>query len=678
MKSVYIFTVFILSCCALLEGAPLKKAPLPELDLAAEPIKLVDNGVCHSEIILAAAPTEQERKTVEGFVASVKQATGVTIPVRLEGEEKPNEQKNGMMKIFIGDTSEARSEGIRTAALPEESYRLIVKPGKIILVGRDRKKEINHQVDSRPTMWALNQILDQYLGVRWLWPGELGTYIPKSDRLYIPQMDVTYQPDLMLRRLRIPWRSLSGEEMRRNPALPQFLSQEERDKLLSETVAWLENHQNGQRGNIKYGHAFGDWWEKYSKDHPDYFAVPPSKNAVPPKESHRKLRLSNPAVIEQIAREYEEKGAPDIYNVCPNDGYGFDTSEETRKWDRPPNQDAQDIWIGKGNLTARYIHFWNQLSKRLQKINPNVVLISYAYASYRIPPPEPALEVPMILGIVDSFSAYDTWKTWASQNARMILRPNWWVVGADAPYLPLQKTADFLKFARENNLLGIDKDSIGGYWATQGLNYYLMARWIARPDLSKDEIIGEYASAFGPAKENIKQYIAYWEEITDKAGYTNHAGSIVSENPDGIYERLVKEEKIPFNPRLGSYWIMPYLYTDEVIGKGESILDQASSLLTGDEHNEARKRVDFLRQGLTELKAVRDLVESVAKIKEGDKSALTQATYHQQMKKLRTLREQISRDHVVWGEAKYHVEDKLKIPTIDKNITEAAPELHGE
>jgi hypothetical protein len=657
-------------------GAPLTEAPLPPLNAVASPLKLVDNHISFSEIVLSSNPTEQEKKAAESFAASVKKSTGAEIPILLEATAK-SDVKEGVVQIFIGDTSAARAEGLKASALPEETYRLIAKPGKVILVGRDRNRETLHSVDSKPTTWALNQILDQYLGVRWLWPGKLGTYIPKSSSLFVPQLDVTYQPDLMLRRLRLIWSWMSGDVIKKS-TLPQLLSQEERDTLIAESVEWLENHQNGQRGNIKYGHAFADWWDKYSKDHPDYFAVPPPGYQQPlPNEKSVKLRLSNPAVIEQIAKEYEEKGAPTIYNVCPNDGYGFDTSEETRKWDWPPNQNIDDIWIGKGNLTARYIHFWNLLYKRLKQINPDVVLISYAYASYRIPPPTPAVEASLILGIVDSYSAYDTWNEWKSRNVRMILRPNWWVVGADAPHIPLQKTADFLKFTRANNLIGIDKDSIGGYWATQGVNYYLMARLIERPNLAKDQIVDEYASAFGPAREKIKQYIAYWEGITEQAGYTNHAGSIVSENPNGIYERLVKEKNISFNPRLGSYWIMPYLYTDEVTGKGEAFLNEAKALLNGDGNAEARERVDFLTQGLVELKTIRDLVAAAAKIKEGDKSALSKAEYKRQVKKLRTLRQQLSRNHVVWGELLYIIEDKLKIPTSEENLTEAAPDLRG-
>ncbi len=675
----YLYT--LLFCLTLakanLFSAPLEQAPLPPLRDETPSLELIAGDTPRAVLILSDNPPPAVTEAVALFRATLKKATGVNLPLRAESEETSSPE-SALIKIYIGDTQAARKENLMVSRLAEESYRIIAGQNRIFVLGKDRGKEVVHSVDSKPTRWALNQLLEQYLGVRWLWPGDLGTYIPKADRFAVPEMDITYQPDLMLRRLRLIWAWMDGELLKTN-GLPVLLESGERKQLLGEAVDWLENHQNGQRGAIRYGHAFSDWWPKYSEKHPDYFAVPPDGITQPkPTEKSVKLRLANPAVIEQIAQEYQEKGAPAIYNVCPNDGYGFDTSEETRKWDWPPNQDINDIWAGKGNMTARHVHFWNRLHTRLKEINPDVTLISYAYASYRTPPPdEVPLKARMILGIVDSFSAYDTWKAWAATGSRMILRPNWWVVGADAPHIPLEKMVNFLKFTRQHQLLGLDKDSITGYWATQGINYYAMARLITRPDLTKDAIIDEYTSAFGSAQPKIREYIGYWEKITEEAGYPNHAGSIVSEKPGGIYERLVKEKGISFNPRLGSYWIMPYLYTDEVISKGEALLDEAAGLLTRPQEREALARVGFLRDGLLNLRMVRDLVQAAAELKAEPQKALKQANFNHKVGELHTLRQRFSRNHVVWGELLYILEDKLRIPTRPENLQKEAPDLRG-
>ncbi len=659
---------------ASLSAAPLQGPPLPATK--ERPIRLIEEGQPKAVILLPSTVPPSVAKAVEAFVSTLREATGVELPVRPEAEAAG--LGKGVVKIFVGDTKEAAARGLRSSALAEESYRIIAEPGQILLLGRDKESDMIHYVDSLPTRWALNQLLDQYLGVRWLWPGKLGTHIPKATSFAVPEMDVTYQPDLLLRRLRLIPTYMNGAALQEN-GLPPLLEPEGRERLMSEAVEWLKNHQGGQRGRIRFGHAFADWWQKYSAAHPDYFAVPPRGIQQPkPNEKSVKLRLANPAVVEQIAAEYTEKDAPAFYNICPNDGYGFDTSAETRQWDVPADQKAMDIWSGKANLTARHVHFWNRVYERLSQINPDVTLISYAYASYRTPPPpEVPLRARMIIAVVDSFSAYDAWQAWSDTGAKMILRPNWWIVGADAPHIPLRRMSRFVHHIRKNNLVGIDKDSICGYWATQGLNYYALARLIERPDLSRDEIVAEYASAFGPAAEHIRAYIDYWEDLTDKAAYPNHAGSIVSENPDGIYERLVREKGIPFNPRLGSLWIMPHLYGDEALAKGSRFLDEADAALSTPDDATARERVAFLRAGLEELRAIRDVIATVTALKERPEDAALLAEYEKRSEALLALRKRHASTHVVWGEKVYVQENKLKIPTLPRNLGKAAPDLRG-
>ncbi len=45
------------------------------------------------------------------------------------------------------------------------------------------------------TLFGVYELLERYVGVRWLWPGQLGTYIPRSDSVNIcSNLDETYIP----------------------------------------------------------------------------------------------------------------------------------------------------------------------------------------------------------------------------------------------------------------------------------------------------------------------------------------------------------------------------------------------------------------------------------------------------------------------------------------------------
>jgi len=463
---------------------------------------------------------------------------------------------------------------------------------------------------------------------------------------------VIYQPRLEERTLR-----LMLSRKRRFASKNSEVDQ----KLRAEAIRWSEVHQAGKRGVVVFGHNFGDWWAKYSKDHPDYFAELPAGLSQPyPKPGAIKLRLANPKVIDQIVEEYKEAGSPDYWNVCPNDGSGFDISRETREWDIPRNQNPADIVSSRANLTARYVKFWNLTYERLKEINPNVTLVVYAYSAYRFPPPpERPLKARAVIQLVEGVEAFKSWQEWARHGEAIYLRPNWWHQGADAPYLTLNQTAKYIKFAFENKMRGIDMDSVLGYWGTQGLNYYLVARLVVKPELSKEEIVDEYASAFGKGAPKIKEYIAYWERLTERYFYPINAGDVA--RPTSEFQKLVAAKKIPGSILNGSKYALPFLYNENILRPAERFLDEAEKLIgSGNEDEESLQRVAFLRKGLDSLRATRGQIE-LGQIVKKSPTAKNIARMIEGDKELEDLRETFSREHVMWGESTRVYEERYKL-----------------
>lgn len=624
-------------------------------------VALVNNGVVLSAVVLPQNPPDALRKLAKDFVETVEISTGAAIPVILEGEGEM--LAPGTTLIFLGDTKRTREAGFSLQTIPDEGYRLRVQPGEIFILGRDQGT--GDGVRSMPTLWALNRLLEEGLGVRWLWPGKLGTYIPKSQSFVIRESDVTYQPALSMRRLRL---GFGRSPFSSDPALDATLKKE--------AVRWAENHQSGRRDGPVFGHAFLHWWEKYGKDHPDYFAEMPEGEALP-RPDRIKLRLANPAVIERIAAEYEAAGAPRYWNVCPNDGYGFDISAETRAWDLPPDLDPEKIWKGTANLTPRFVKFWNLLSKRLCQINPEAVLCTYAYASYREPPPSSRpLTAPTALMVVCGYNDFEMWTEWSRQpgTRSVFLRPNWGHLAAHAPYLPLKDTHKFLKFCWGNKMEGFDNDALIGFWATQGSLYYLWARMLTRPDLSLDAILDEYASAFGIAAPVIRQYLDYWQKITAEIAIVDPYAYETSASEGGSFARLLKEGKTETNFVRGSRRALPFLYGDEVIAPARALLDQALAKL-GDEDREARERVEFLMAGLEELRLSRDLYDLAAKINKHSPEDLQKL--QEASDAVVKFREQITPTHAIWGQNVTDYEDRYKVQVRPANIAAPQPRLEG-
>ncbi len=619
-------------------------------------VLLVAEGKATSVLVIPEGASDNLRAICENFIRIVQGATGAKIGLIAESEAATIAP--GTLPIYVGNCK-ALTETMPDQPLEAEEYRIRVRPNAIYVQGDDNAAPVRPQkIPSQPIRWALNRLLDDYLGVRFLWPGELGTHIPSRMDFAVPVNQISGRPQLEIRNLRLSFTYPDSSP-------PTLL------KLQNEAMEWSMNHQVGRRVNFLFGHAFIDWWNKYGEAHPDYFSLtpPPGVSKPDPKAPSygktMKLQLSNTAVIEQIAKEYEEAGAPLLYNVCPNDHGRFDISPKTLAWDDPAGQSLVDIWHGmpEVNLTSRYVRFWNMVSKRLRKINPDVTLLSYAYMAYRFPPKEGfRFAGPIKIALVDSWDSFDTWKGWSKTGAELYLRPNWGFSPGTAPLLPLEEIHGYLAYALKDGLKGFDLDSILGNWAAEGLNHYLIARLIEKPELSREAIIEEYASAFGAAAPKVREYIDYWQKASSRLGYASLAG--FSSGPGGgKYRKLQEERKIGRNYFAAPYEALPLLYPDALLQPAFALLDQAGTAAQTDTE---KARVEFLRNGLENTRLTRDLIDLGTRIrkmrKNEDKTALMQQ-YRKQALELDRFRDSITQTHAVWSEKTKEMEIKAKLPS---------------
>ncbi len=58
--------------------------------------------------------------------------------------------------------------------------------------------------------------------------------------------------------------------------------------------------------DVHGGHGFGEWWEQYGQEHPDYFAAAPDGTREPLKPNVRNTKLcaSNPEVWRPMVEGY--------------------------------------------------------------------------------------------------------------------------------------------------------------------------------------------------------------------------------------------------------------------------------------------------------------------------------------------------------------------------------------
>ena len=563
-------------------------------------LTLVQDGRALARIVTGPEPNTIERLAAEELQWHIREMSGAS----LEIADMP---ADGVVSVYLGRAATAVQV---TAEVTDPLDVKSVQPG---------------------TLFAVYHLLDRVWGVRWLWPGADGTLVPKRSTVVVPDLTVTDGPRLIQRQMR----SLRSRRMRaralRSGDGVTLTPDEIADRLDREERLWLRRHRMGRRQQLAFGHGYTHWWAKYGKTHPEYFATLHGRVQPYPHADRVKLCVSNPAVVEQIVADWQAAGADGHVRGCPNDSRHYCTCAHCRTWDLPVVTTPETV--DASVLTYRYCRLWTVLAEKVAAINPNVFVCGYAYSNYRQPPEGIRLPPNLILGYVGGMdeSAQQEWEKWSVAGVKLFFRPNWFHSGHNAFFLPLHQAGRFLKFAAANSMLGTDFDSLVGHYSTQGVYYYLVARLHARPDLSVDDIIREYCSAFGAAAAEIQEYLTCWEEFTPR-----------------FQEEALKAAELYRSGSRAYLRLLPAVFTDEVLAPAEQLLARAAERVAG--LAVETRRVHFLQQGLRHVRLTRDAVRygndvgSVRGIRENALHAVAAA------RRLREFRESIQDTFIDWPE----------------------------
>lgn len=479
---------------------------------------------------------------------------------------------------------------------PEEI--LIAADGShLVIAGRDRwdpdhltvegiDESIHGRQQEYGTVNAVYTFLQNHLGVRWLWPGELGEDVPRRSRISFEPFQYRYHPQIRARGGAFNFSMLSNKGYGR----AHDWSRRQRLQLGS-----LENEG---------GHAFGDWWQRFHESQPELFALQPdgTRNGHP---SPRNVKLcqSNPVVWKQwlsdVAAKLEKDPTRTVFNASPNDGWssGHCVCENCRAWDHPDGEPRLMHWHHhretRPALSDRHVTFANRLAALLKQEYPDrdyhVLMLCYGHSRPAPIHARPAENVIMMsvanfFGRTDLVDRGSTWGTthrdqlaaWGKLAPHLMWRPNTgspagWQQGL--PDLSIDQTIRDIQFAAENHCIGIYIDAVWEHWATQGPQYYMMAQLVWNPAASADELLDDYyMRAFGPAAPHVTNYFQTIEAA--RMAYVSEHGY-----GSGVMN-------------------LPRLYSPELIRKANEHLQLASAAV---EESPAiyRQRVDFVRAGAT-------------------------------------------------------------------------------
>ncbi|MEA3364589.1 MAG: DUF4838 domain-containing protein, partial [Candidatus Hydrogenedentes bacterium] len=502
-------------------------------------VSLVKDSEARAVVILADTPSEIARYAAEELVRHVEPATGIRLGITQESDTPADPHT----RIYIGQTETALHNGIDVQRLPREAYVMRSVGNDLFILGRESDGDpLDQNNPDAGTLFGVYEFLERFLGVRWLWPGELGTYVPPTDTIEFWSVNDMSAPPLAFRSLvwsRIQAIVERGGTLSEKDARLGF--SQEGAKAYGEALRVLlrRHRMGGLDAKPPTGHAFSGWWQRYGEEHPEWFALRRDGTRGHPDKDyqHVPMCVSNEELQDFIVEQWDGKS---VLRLGPVDRPGRCTCEQCRAWDgaqpeTPPwfaeavyatDRRAQELFAGA--TSDRYARFWKIIQQKAAQRNPHA-LVSGSFI-YENEFPAPVTDIRLNKNIYAEFVQWqdphlrwfpmpdeafewikEQWLGWRKTGLRMGYRPNYLHDGYVMPHFETRQSGEFFKFAYEHGMEGARFDSLTGQWAAQGLRLYMHMRLMSKPNLELDAIRGEYFSAFGPAAGTMERYFDYWE-----------------------------------------------------------------------------------------------------------------------------------------------------------------------
>ncbi len=561
--------------------------------LRATDLILTDEGISPPPIIVFKDAPPRTREAALELAGYIERVSGQR-PMVMDGEPAPMVER----AIWVG-YQPVLKELLPTTDFdfkhPEETI-IVANEKHLVIAGRDRWDPAKLDIETREglikgkqqeygTINAVYTFLQDQLGVRWFWPGELGEDVPTSERIAITlPLEYRYHPQMRARGSMFNYCRLGNKGYGRSHEWTM------RQRLQLDSL------------EIEGGHGFGDWWDRYHEKFPEIFALQPDgTRSGHPSPHNAKLCSSNPKVwelwMDEVAEELQQDPNRTVFNASPNDGWasGHCVCENCSAWDHPEGEPRVFNWSKLNEerpaTSDRDVTFANKLGGLLKQKYPDkdyrVLMLSYGHSRPAPVRARPADNVIMTIvanffgrtGLVDRGSTRgDTYRqqfeAWAEIVPAMFWRPNTgspagWQQGL--PDIHVAQTIRDFKDVAAANCVGIYIDGVWEHWATVGPLYYIMAQLAWNPAADSDAILADYYDrAFGRGAPQVREYF-----------------------------EVIERQRMEFVAKNGEAGVFsfPQLYTADLLRESESRIEAALAAVPADSIH--AKRIAFIEAGLT-------------------------------------------------------------------------------
>lgn len=444
--------------------------------------------------------------------------------------------------------------------------------------------------------------LETAFGVRWLWPGKIGTVIPRVQNAHWPPGKTCYEPAWAWRRLGVEgafWNESS-------PSLAELKFGKVGPATLRDLHAWQRHNRLGGL-NIADGHRWAQICSPlvYGQSHPEYFALVAGRRDC---EFHNgkhgnQLCGSNPEVIALVAEHVKNqfRARPDLdgFSIAANDGLGFCQCESCIAIDRwaGENQHTQDAFaratqegvteLDRGAadqpaITDRMLLFANRVAEQVEREFPGKLLLVLIYSVYRQPPRRVRLHTNVIAQFCTMSFSHGNTAVAEKETATLEKLGEYTEKRGIYDYFVNGSNGAMPRgFARTiYDCLSRYYRRGGRFFATQagldfatgGFAYYLAAKCLWDPATEYQAVLDDYCrSGFAEGWEAVRTYLTAFEDRWQQLGELKASGLRMEAQAVRLYPTQWRTDR-------------------------RNDLDQAFCAV--EKNPEVRLRVEFLREGL--------------------------------------------------------------------------------
>lgn len=488
--------------------------------------------------------------------------------------------RSGFVPIFLGDSEASRAAGAVTNGLKRDAFVIKAGNGQLHIVGVDDPKTdtrravwskwtgVWDQLHEHATLFGVYEFLDRYAGVRMYFPGELGTIVPRKDRVEVPDGTETVTPDFLERN--VSWFA-DGE---------YFEGEDRKAHLKGERKL---NYQRNRMQTVYIPCCHGEngfnLLARFAESHPEYFVLKANGERRTQKGISFEGHLCHSSdvwneIYEDIV-SYAKGDSPTVRGVSAK---GWPIMTFRRPWvDVMPQDGFQPCQCPqcKAAYNTNEFHYatelvWGrtvELAKKLKAANVPIRITQMAYTPYRR---IPKIDIPDNVDVMVAEGG-----PWSVSNPKGLAREleeirGWseklghkvWIWtypgkygSMNIPDIPNTAPRAWHRYYKLMSpyIFGSFAESENDRWLYNYLNYYVFGKFCWNNKVDVEAILDEhfrlmFGAAAAPMAEFIRQVEDKW--VNEVAGRLVDTDLGPARQPPSTYELFTRV----YSPELLSAW----------------------------------------------------------------------------------------------------------------------------